>query len=103
MQWHGNTIEITGGASGIGLGLATRLVEPNTVIFVGRDKEKLAAARRLNSKLQTFACDVGLTKERLRLIETMKRLLAGQTEIAYESAVKRSRALRDEFDSVLTR
>ncbi len=69
MHWNGNTIVVTGGASGIGLGLATRLVETNTVILVGRDKEKLAAAVRSNPKFHTFACDVGQANERLRLFE----------------------------------
>jgi uncharacterized oxidoreductase len=52
------TILITGGTSGIGLELATQLLERgNTVIVTGRDPEKLAATKHLLPSLHTFQSD----------------------------------------------
>ena len=46
MNLSGNTILITGGASGIGLAFAERFLERgNEVIIVGRSQEKLDEAK----------------------------------------------------------
>ncbi|ACT01446.1 SDR family oxidoreductase [Paenibacillus sp. JDR-2] len=59
MKLHSNTILITGGASGIGLELASRLSAlGNTVIVSGRDQAKLELAKAQYPKLHTFPCDV---------------------------------------------
>ncbi|MCM3628585.1 SDR family NAD(P)-dependent oxidoreductase [Paenibacillus glycanilyticus] len=59
MKLQSNTILITGGASGIGLELAGRLLEKgNTVIIAGRDREKLDKAKAQYPKLHAFSCDV---------------------------------------------
>ncbi|SFD82845.1 uncharacterized oxidoreductase [Paenibacillus catalpae] len=59
MKLHSNIILITGGASGIGLELAGRLLEMgNTVIISGRDQAKLERAKIQYPELHTFACDV---------------------------------------------
>lgn len=60
MKKSGNTILITGGSSGIGLALAGKLAKMgNTVIAVGRSKDKLEKARAAISGLQTITCDLG--------------------------------------------
>src|SRR5215470_8058525 len=59
MNLSSNTILITGGSSGIGLGLATALAAlDNTVIVTGRDAAKLEAAQRKVPKLQVVQSDV---------------------------------------------
>ncbi|WP_336785575.1 SDR family oxidoreductase [Paenibacillus sp. MMO-177] len=59
MQLHSNTILITGGASGIGLELASRLsAMGNTVIVSGRDLAKLDQAKAQYPKLHAIPCDV---------------------------------------------
>jgi short-subunit dehydrogenase involved in D-alanine esterification of teichoic acids len=59
MRCSGNTIVITGGASGIGLAIARAfLARENQVIAVGRSTDKLNAAKAEAPGLQTLACDI---------------------------------------------
>jgi uncharacterized oxidoreductase len=70
MRLDGNTILITGGASGIGFALARRFVSAgSTVIVCGRRKAQLAEAREECPGLHTLQCDVSVEKERVKLIE----------------------------------
>lgn len=68
MQLSGNTILITGGATGIGLALATALVNAgNEVLICGRREAKLLAAQALLPGLRVRVCDVGVAAERTAL------------------------------------
>src|SRR6186713_1685818 len=59
MELQNNTILITGGTSGIGLELATRLLElGNTVIITGRDLAKLEQTKKALPKIHVFQSDV---------------------------------------------
>lgn len=59
MQTSGNKLLITGGATGIGFGLAERFVrEGNQVLICGRREEALATAKAKLSGIATFACDL---------------------------------------------
>lgn len=70
MKLSGNTILITGGASGIGLAFAEQfLKEGNEVIVVGRREEKLAEAKRKYPQLHTKVCDVSVEQDRIQLYE----------------------------------
>jgi uncharacterized oxidoreductase len=54
-----NTIFITGGAAGIGLGLAKALLDlDNQVIIGGRNAQKLAEVKAQYPKIDTILCDV---------------------------------------------
>jgi uncharacterized oxidoreductase len=69
----GNTILITGGASGIGLAFAERFLKAgNEVIVVGRREEKLKEAKDKFPKLHTRVCDVSNEADRLSLFEWVK-------------------------------
>ncbi|MDI1234179.1 MAG: SDR family NAD(P)-dependent oxidoreductase [bacterium] len=59
MQLNNNKILITGGGTGIGLGLAERfLQEGNDVIIIGRRNETLEAAKAKHPQLIIHACDI---------------------------------------------
>ncbi|MBD2360966.1 SDR family oxidoreductase [Anabaena minutissima FACHB-250] len=55
----GNTVLITGGASGIGLALAQKFLQAqNTVIITGRNADKLAEVKRLWPEIITEVADL---------------------------------------------
>jgi uncharacterized oxidoreductase len=68
MELKGNTILVTGGASGIGLALAKRFLERgNEVIICGRRADKLEEARESSPGFITHVCDVSDARERAEL------------------------------------
>jgi len=68
MKLDGNTVLVTGGATGIGFGIVKHFYEHgSTVIVCGRREEALAAAKSKLPKLVTYQCDVGSEKERVAL------------------------------------
>ena len=59
MEIAGNTVFVTGGATGIGLALARRfLAAGSRVVACGRREEALSAARRADPGLETFRADL---------------------------------------------
>ena len=65
MQLSNNKILITGGATGIGFGLARQFVhDGNTVIVCGRRKDVLAEAAVALPGLVTRTCDLAVAEER---------------------------------------
>lgn len=74
MQQQGNTVLVTGGASGIGLALAQRLARAgNEVIVCGRREDALAEAKAQVPALHTRVCDVSRAPEREALFERLTR------------------------------
>ncbi|MCE9596771.1 MAG: SDR family NAD(P)-dependent oxidoreductase [Spirochaetia bacterium] len=64
MKLSGNTILITGGASGIGLELAKELIKKgNVVIVTGRNKAKLEKAKKQLPGLNVIKSDVSVGKD----------------------------------------
>lgn len=73
MQISNNTILITGGATGIGLGLARQFVkEGNRVIICGRRQEALNEAASQVPGLITYQCDISTAEGRLELFNWIK-------------------------------
>ena len=70
MNLSGNTILITGGASGIGLAFAERFIKAgSTVIVCGRRERKLQEAKDKFPGIVTRVCDVTVESDRLALFE----------------------------------
>lgn len=70
MKSASNKILITGGASGIGLGLTERFVkENNTVIICGRRESVLKAVAEKFPSVITRVCDLSVEAERIALFE----------------------------------
>jgi uncharacterized oxidoreductase len=66
---NGNTVLITGGATGIGFALAQNFVSAGSeVIVCGRRKSKLQAAKKKLPTLHVRQCDVSLESERKSLL-----------------------------------
>ena len=73
MHVKGNTILITGGATGIGLALAEAFVEAgNKVIICGRRENRLAEAKKKVPALYTRKCDVTIEADRKALFDWIK-------------------------------
>jgi len=73
MKLAGNKILITGGASGIGLGLTERFIkEGNTVIICGRRAEALQEVANKYPSVITKVCDLSLAEERTALYQWVK-------------------------------
>ena len=69
MDIGGNTVLITGGATGIGFALAEKFVSAGSVVIVcGRRKSKLEAARHKLHALHIRQCDVSVESERGSLL-----------------------------------
>ena len=70
MHTTGNTILITGGATGIGLALAEAFLRKgNEVLICGRREDKLIEAKNKLPKLHTRRCDVAVAEDRKRLLD----------------------------------
>ena len=70
MDFSNNTVLITGGASGIGLSLASHFVQrDSTVVICGRNKGKLEEAKARYPQITTYVCDVANPDERISLFK----------------------------------
>ncbi len=68
MKLSNNKILITGGASGIGLGLTERFIkENNTVIICGRREDLLKEVATKYPSVVTKVCDLSIEEERINL------------------------------------
>ncbi|WP_322922827.1 SDR family oxidoreductase [Paenibacillus campi] len=70
MNMSGNTILITGGATGIGLAFAERFIAAgNQVIICGRRESALQEAQAKLSGLEIRVCDLSIASERIALFD----------------------------------
>src|SRR5260221_528624 len=70
MKISNNKILITGGASGIGLGLTERFIkENNTVIVCGRRESILREVSTMFPSIITYLCNLSIVEERQKLFD----------------------------------
>jgi len=74
MKISNNKILITGGASGIGLGLTEKFIqEKNTVIICGRRESALQEVAKKFPSVITKQCDLGSAEEREKLFQWVSK------------------------------
>jgi len=101
MNLKGNTILITGGASGIGFHLAKAFAERgNKVVVTGRDAAKLAKAEQAIPGLKTIRSDAGNVKDIQALQATVARDFPEMNFLVNNAGIMRTVNLHKPVDSL---
>lgn len=96
MNLSGNTILITGGATGIGFELARALVDRgNEVIICGRRAAKLDEAQRAIPALKTHVADVASAESRAELVRWLEAEFPRLNVLVNNAGVQHRLDLRD--------
>lgn len=96
MKLSGNTILITGGATGIGLAMAASFLElGNQVLICGRRQDKLDAASKQHPKLRAYRCDISKSEDRAQLLESFQEDGCIPNVLINNAAVMRTYDLTD--------
>lgn len=96
MQTSGNTILITGGTSGIGLGLAERFhAEGNRVVVAGRREELLATITAEHPGMGSIVLDVADPASIRRCFETVTREYPELNVLINNAGIMRAEDLTD--------
>lgn len=102
MKTSGNTVLITGGATGIGFALAERFVKlGNNVIICGRRKEKLAEAEKKLPGIHTIVCDISKEIDRKALFERMQSDFKDLNILVNNAGIQRKIDLKVGIDEFL--
>ncbi|VVB97044.1 L-rhamnose 1-dehydrogenase (NADP(+)) [uncultured archaeon] len=90
MKLNGNTILITGGATGIGFALAEAFAkEGNDIIICGRREQKLKEAKSKLPQIHTRVCDLSKEKEREGLYNWVKSNFKGINVLVNNAGIQR--------------
>jgi uncharacterized oxidoreductase len=104
MNLHGNTVLVTGGASGIGLALARRFLDAgNVVIICGGREDKLREAKGIDGRFRTIACDLAQEPERLRLSDWATVNFPALNVLVNNAGIQRRLRLAEQEDWTQTR
>jgi uncharacterized oxidoreductase len=99
MKLSNRTVLVTGGTSGIGLGLADAFQRSNsTVIVCARDGKKLSAVERTHPGITALRCDVGDVRERERLAGEVLRRFPDLDILVNNAGIQRYIDLRKGYD-----
>jgi uncharacterized oxidoreductase len=101
MKMTGNTVLITGGATGIGLAMAKAFGDAgNQVLICGRRKDKLDEAGKLLSKAHTFQCDLSTAEGRQALYNWSTKNYPELNILVNNAGIQRPVDLRKGLDSL---
>jgi uncharacterized oxidoreductase len=90
MEMSGNTVLITGGATGIGYAMAEWFLKAgNHVVICGRRIERLDLAQERHPELQTKVCDVGNDSGRRELVEWAVSSFNGLNVLVNNAGIQR--------------
>jgi uncharacterized oxidoreductase len=90
LEVSGNTVLITGGATGIGYALAEKFVDTGSeVIICGRRRRKLQAAKRQLPTLYATQCDVASELERRKLVKWVTTRFPGFNVLVNNAGIQR--------------
>jgi len=90
MKLTGNTVLITGGATGIGFAMAKALLEMgNTVIICGRRADRLIQAKEQLPALHIRCCDVTNPKERETLFDWVTKAFPDLNVLINNAGIQR--------------
>jgi uncharacterized oxidoreductase len=104
MNLAGNTVLITGGASGIGFALAERFVKAgSTVVVCGRRADKLEEAQQKLPGLHTRVCNVAVAAERVALLAWVRSELPAVNVLVNNAGIQNRVPLATDTEAWETR
>jgi len=96
MRMEGNTILITGGATGIGLALAESLLElGNEVIICGRREDRLIEVQKEHPNIHIKVCDVSDEESRISLYNWVRENFKDLNILINNAGIQRAINLKE--------
>jgi uncharacterized oxidoreductase len=101
MQLSNRTVLVTGGTSGIGLGIAEAFLQSKSrVIVCGRNKEKLSAIKDKFPDMTVLPCDVGDAQQRKKLATEVLQNFPSLDILVNNAGIQRYIDLKKGYDEL---
>jgi uncharacterized oxidoreductase len=101
MELSNRTVLVTGGTSGIGLGIAESFLRSKSkVIVCGRNKEKLSTVKDKFPDMTVLPCDVGKASQRKKLAEDVLRRFPDLDVLVNNTGIQRYIDLKKGHDEL---